>query len=117
MPFKDHPQYLRDIHNCIANIRSFREGMTLDQVRSDRKTEAAIERELQIVTEAAARLGDMAPTLCPGADWQAIRGFGNVLRHAYDRLDQEVLQVILDEELPELESQVRATLARLTGNA
>lgn len=113
MPFSDYPQYLRDILNCIANIREFRAGLTLEQIRSDRKTEAAIERELQIITEAAARLGKQAPVLCPNADWSAIRGFGNVLRHAYDHLDPEVLEAILEEDLPALEHEVRPALARL----
>lgn len=36
----------------------FRAGMTIEQIRLDRKTEAAIERELQIITEAAAHLGE-----------------------------------------------------------
>lgn len=114
MPFSDYPQYLRDILERIQNIRVFRAGMTMDQIRSDRKTEAAIERELQIITEAAARLGDQAAVLCPEGNWRDIRG--NVLRHAYDLLDPLVLQTILEEDLPALEPQVAAALNRLTSN-
>ena len=114
MPFDNYPQYLRDILQCIKNIESFITGMTVDEIRSDRKTEAAVERELGIVAEAGARLGRQAEILCPGPDWQAIRGLGNVLRHAYDRLDREVLQDILDVDLPALRPQVERALARLS---
>ena len=113
MRFDDYPQYLRDILNCIVNIRKFRPGMTIEQVHLDRKTEAAVERELQIITEAAIRLDDQADRLCPGPDWRAIRGFGNHLRHAYDRLNPDVLRTILDVDLPQLEPQVDAAVARL----
>lgn len=112
---RGYPDYLQDILTCIENIRSFRAGMSIEQIRCDRKTEAAVERELQIITEAGFRLGDQADILCPGADWRAIRGFGNMLRHAYDRLDPQVLQNILDDDLPALETEVRIGLARLTG--
>lgn len=113
MPFRDYPQYLRDILNSISNIETFTQGMTLDQVLADRKTEAAVERELQIVTEAAIRLGDKAVELCPGPDWRNIRGLGNILRHVYDHIDPEHLWTILKQDLPILESQVRLSLDRL----
>ena len=115
MPFDNYPQYLRDILERIENIRDFRGGMTIQEIQSDRKTEAAIERELQIITEAAARLGNQAQVLCPEANWRDVRGFGNVLRHAYDRLDPMVLGTILNEDLPVLGPQVQAALARMTG--
>lgn len=87
--------------------------MTVEEIRSDRKTEAAIERELQIITEAAARLGTQGALLCPDVNWREIRDFGNILRHTYDQLDPNVLQAVLDYDLQMLEPRVRAALARL----
>ncbi len=113
VPFEDHPQYFRQILTSIANIRHFRGGMTVEEIRSDRKTEAAIERELQIITEAAARLGTQGALLCPDVNWREIRDFGNILRHTYDQLDPNVLQAVLDYDLQMLEPRVRAALARL----
>ena len=72
-----------------------------------------MERQFQLITEAAARLGDQADALCPGANWRDIRAFGNVLRHAYDRLDPVVLKTVLDDELPVLEKLVSAALVRI----
>jgi hypothetical protein len=53
----------------------------------------AVERCLQRISEAAAKLGDKAPTLIPDQPWHKIRSFGNVLRHDYDetgRLSREI---------------------------
>ncbi len=58
MPFDDYPQYFLDILTCIANIRDFWAGLMITQIRLDRKTEAAIERELQIITEAGCSFGN-----------------------------------------------------------
>jgi len=44
---------------------------------------------LQKISEAAARLGEDAEKLCPGAPWRDIRGIWNWLRHQYDRIDLE----------------------------
>ena len=53
---------------------------------ADRRTRDAVERCLERLSEAAAKLGAQAEELAPGPPWQAVRSFGNVLRHAYDRL-------------------------------
>ncbi len=110
MPFRDYPEYLRDIADSISNIENFIGEMSLEQVRADRKTEAAVERELQIITEAAARLGTKAEEFCPGQDWRNIRGLGNVLRHAYDRIDPEDFWSIVKNDLPSLKQEVDRAL-------
>ena len=113
MPYKDYPLYLQHIADSIRNIHSFLGDMTAEQMRADRKTEAAVERELQIITEAAFRLGDKAQELCPGADWRNIRGLGNILRHAYDHLDPTYVWDTLKNDLPALQEHVNSALARL----
>ena len=112
MPYKDYPKYLREIADSISNIESFLGGMTEAQMRADRKTEAAVERELHIITEAAKRLGDEADVYCPGPDWRNIRGFGNYLRHAYDQIDPAYLCSLLKDQLPQLKQQVLPAIAR-----
>ena len=115
MPYNDYPAYFQHILTAITNIRLFRGAMSFDEIAADRKTEAAIERELAILSEAASRLGDRAVALCPEADWKAIRAIGNVLRHAYDRLDPVVLKQTLDDELAELEPLVQRAVRQMHG--
>ncbi len=76
----------------------------------DAKTVAAVERKLQVISEAAIRLGDQAEVLCPGLPWRNIRGIGNWLRHQYDRVDVEVIWRTVTDDLPPLESAVAHVL-------
>jgi len=48
--------------------------MNFEAFREDPKTVAAVERKLQIISEAAIRPGDGADRLCPGLPWRNIRG-------------------------------------------
>ena len=60
MPFRDNKTHLRDILGGIERIEAFVAGMDLDAYRIDELRKSATERQLQIITEAAKRLGDDA---------------------------------------------------------
>ena len=62
LPFRDTQSHLRDILDSVNNIELFVGNMDFDAYRNDRKTKSAVERELQIITEAAIRLGDGEPS-------------------------------------------------------
>ena len=66
MPFKDADRSLRDIADAITLIEQFTLGMDLEAFREDPKTVAAVERKLQIISEAAIRLGTEAEDRLPG---------------------------------------------------
>ena len=68
-------------------IEQFTIGMNFAVFREDPKTIAAVERKLLVISEAAVRLGEQGPILCPGVPWHKIRGTGNWLRHQYERVD------------------------------
>jgi uncharacterized protein with HEPN domain len=38
--------------------------------------------------------------LVPGPDWKGFRGMGNILRHAYHRIDDELVWNSAKDELP-----------------
>ena len=67
-------------------IEQFTLGMDFEAYREDFKTMAAVERKLLLISEAAVRLGEQGPALCPGLPWENIRGIGNWLRHQYDHV-------------------------------
>ncbi|MGO9930785.1 MAG: DUF86 domain-containing protein [Steroidobacteraceae bacterium] len=51
--------------------------------------------------------------MCPGVDWKSFRGMGNILRHGYHRIDDEVVWNTVKEELPPVKAAVlNALLAR-----
>lgn len=73
----------------------------------------AVERCIERICEAAHRLGERAEELMPGQPWSDIRGMGNRLRHAYDRINIDIIWTTAKVRLPELASEARQALTRL----
>jgi len=88
--------------------------MEFDGFREDPKTIAAVERKLQVISEAAVRLGEQAEALCPGLPWRDIRGIGNWLRHQYDRVDVEMVWNTVTVDLPPLKAAIARALSSAT---
>lgn len=73
----------------------------------------AVERCIERVCEAVFRLADRAEALMPGQPWGDIRGIGNRLRHAYDRIDVGILWNTATARVPSLAADARRALDRL----
>ena len=112
MPFKDFDASLHDIGNAIALIGNFTQGMDFAAFSEDPKTVSAVERKLQIISEAAIRLGPEAEERIPGVPWREIRGIGNWLRHQYDRVELPVIWKTITDDLPRLRVEVLRALQR-----
>ena len=110
MPFRDNSTHLRDILEAITHIETFLAGMDLNTYKVDFRTKFAVERQMQVITEAATRLGDEAESIAPGPDWKGFRGMGNILRHAYHRIDDELVWNTANDELPPMKEAVLKAL-------
>jgi uncharacterized protein with HEPN domain len=114
LPFRNARTHFEDILQSIENIDEFVSEISFEGYKDDRKTRSAVERELQIITEAAVRLGDEAETLCPGPDWKGFRGMGNILRHVYHRVDDRIVWDTVREELPPMRAAVVKALGSMS---
>ena len=66
MSFKAPSERLfADIVDAIEQIEQFTSGMDFEAFRSHPMAVAAVERKIQIISEAAIRLGEEAERLCP----------------------------------------------------
>ena len=106
MPFRDPVDGLRDICDAIDMIERFTEGMDFEAFGEDPKTVAAVERKLLVISEAAIRLGDQGPALCPDQPWHKIRGTGNWIRHQYERINLSDIWHTVTDDLPLLKAAV-----------
>jgi uncharacterized protein with HEPN domain len=68
---------------------------------------------MQVLTEAAKIIGVNAEKFCPGPDWKGFRGMGDLLRHAYHRIDDEIVWDTVTLELPPLKVAVEKALASI----
>lgn len=112
MPFEDRLALLRDIHRSVELIEEFTLGMDREAYRRDAKTQAAVERKLLVISEAAIRLNYDAEQLCPGVPWREIRGIGNWLRHGYDRIEAAIIWDTIRIDLPPLKVSIESALAK-----
>jgi uncharacterized protein with HEPN domain len=98
-------------------IEDFTAGMSFEQFREDPKTVAAVERKFLVIGEAAVRLGrEEAPLIVADVPWRQIRDLGNLLRHAYDKIDLEIIWQTITDDLPPLKAAVLKALPPLHGN-
>ena len=99
-------------------VREYTAGMDQKACLADGKTQAAVERKLQIATEALTRIGRQEmKELCPGVDWLGARGLGNFLRHEYVRVESMRIWETVEDDLPELERAVEGALRKLEAGA
>lgn len=97
-------------------IEDFTSGMSFEQFREDPKTVAAVERKFLVIGEAAVRLGREATFIVEDVPWRQIRDLGNLLRHAYDKVDLEIIWQTVTDDLPPLKAAILRTLQPSPGN-
>jgi uncharacterized RmlC-like cupin family protein/uncharacterized protein with HEPN domain len=112
VPSRDATQALEDIVANIQRIESYIKGISFEEYSGDTRTMDAVERCLARISEAAMRLGDAAPGLCPNVPWADIRGIGNHLRHAYETIDQRIVWRVVTRELAPLQRACADALER-----
>jgi uncharacterized protein with HEPN domain len=110
LPFRDSERHLRDILESIDQINGFIGDMNFASYQGDEKTKAAVERKMQILTEAIIRLEDEGPEAYLEIDWKAYRGMGNFLRHSYHRVSDEIVWNTAKDDLPLLRRIVEKAL-------
>lgn len=97
---------LRDIAEAIETIKGH-----IAAGEFDRKTSDAVLYNLVVIGEAAAQLSDETRSAAPEIPWLRVVGLRNLIAHEYFRVDLEVIQSILAEQLDELAK----TVSRLHG--
>jgi uncharacterized protein with HEPN domain len=116
LPSERPAQRLADIVENADAVQTYVAGMDLAGFERDRKTIDAVERCLERISEAAAKLGDVAAALAPDQPWQRIRALGNRLRHEYDDVPAYRLWDIAQADLPMLKAACMDALRRLGKN-
>ena len=114
MPSKNPAQRLRDILENIDTIRVFTAQMDLAGFTRDRKTVYAVTRALEIISEASRRLPDELRQRHPEIDWVAVAAAGNVYRHEYESVDDEIIWRTVEHDLSLLAEVVAAELGTKT---
>jgi uncharacterized protein with HEPN domain len=110
---QDSSASLADIIDNIERIQNYVAGLDRETFGADVLRRDAVERWLERICEAAFRLGERAAELVPNQPWGDIRGMGNRLRHAYDRINLDILWNTVQDSLPSLKADAEQALKSL----
>jgi uncharacterized protein with HEPN domain len=82
-------------------------GRPREQVMVDRLTEFAFQRAMEIISEATRHIPDDLRQRAPEIPWQSIRAIGNILRHEYHRIADEIIWDVIVADLPRLKIAIQ----------
>lgn len=94
------------ILNAINEIDEFVKGLDFESFMSDSKTLRAVERNIEIIGEAASKIPDDIRKKYPDIQWGAMKGMRNAISHGYDQVEYESVWDVLKLKLPELKSKL-----------
>ena len=113
MPPRNPRQAMLDIIGVIEEVRQWTEGRTIVDYAADSMMRRAIQRALEIVSEASRHLPRELKAERMQIPWSQIAKIGNVLRHRYDEVSETDLWTVVTLDLPALETVVRRMLEEL----
>lgn len=96
-------KYLLDIETVIAEIESFK-GLVENNFEIYREklvVKRAVERDLEIIGEAVKNLMLIEPTIKIDSSRKII-GLRNLISHAYDTIEDELIWGIIQKDVPHL---------------
>ena len=91
---------VEDIWESIEKIERYIEDMTQDSFQKDEKTTDAVDRNLEIIGEAAGRLTEDFTDRHSEIEWFKIIGLRNRIVHEYFGVDLQIIWQILKKDLP-----------------
>lgn len=107
----DVPKWLEDIRDATGYILSATESETVQSLANQRTLRQAVERNFEIIGEALNRISRADPSTASRlTDRQRIIAFRNILIHAYDHIDIEIVWEVIQHSLPKLRDEVEALL-------
>jgi uncharacterized protein with HEPN domain len=104
---------LLHIRDEIEGVAMIVRGLSFVQYQGSYMHRRAVERAVQIVSEAAKALPPDSLAKHPSAPRTAIIGIGNILRHEYQSLDDKQLWEIATVHLPKLQPIVAQMLTEI----
>lgn len=105
--------YLEEILDCIADIELFIEGYTKTSFFTDKKTQAAVIRNIEIIGEIVKRLPPLVKTRAPQIPWKEIAGMRDILIHEYASVDLTETWIVATVDIRKLKKQIKMLAKKL----
>jgi uncharacterized protein with HEPN domain len=110
LPDEDRTLIMDMLDSASAAIEMCR-GMSFPEFETDRRTRRAIEREIEIIGEAARKVTEATQNSAPQIPWRKIIAQRHVLAHEYGEIQYELIWKLVQDRLPELVALIQPLLA------
>jgi uncharacterized protein with HEPN domain len=99
---------VQDMLETIEHLQRATAGKTFEDFQGDWLLRKATERGIEIISEASRHLPEDLKARHPYPRWRHVAGIGNVLRHEYHRVEDQILWSVIQDELPGLKVHLSA---------
>ncbi len=105
--------YLWDMLQAARHLQEFTAGLSYEDYLNSILLQSAVERQLEILGEAARRMSEAFRQEHPEIPWSAIIGQRNVIAHQYDDIELGQIWSVVTSDIPELISQLEPLIPPL----
>ncbi len=77
----------------------------------------AVVRNIEVVSEAARHIPVNLTAHFPDIPWRAIADMGNILRHGYDNIRDDIIWRTVEDDLPALKNAVAEMIEKLEADS
>lgn len=101
-------KYILDIESIIEEVEAIKQKTENDfeNFSRDITLQRAVERDLEIIGEATRKITEIQPNIQITASKNII-GLRNIISHAYDSVEPEMLWGIIQKNIPVLASEIQ----------
>lgn len=103
---------LRHIVQAIDSIENHAAGKTLADYQGNELLQRAVERWIEIISEASRSIPDDFKADHADISWKAVAGSGNLMRHDYEDVRNDVIWDIVEKRLAALKRAIEAMAAK-----
>jgi uncharacterized protein with HEPN domain len=108
---------LHHVLDAIHKINRMLEGKSRGEFAADPVIRAATERYLEIISEASRRIPEDIKAREAKIPWQRVADLGNVLRHAYQDINPDIIWSIAKNDLAPLQAFVEKVMREEDSNS
>lgn len=102
---------LHDMRTACDEVAEMVQGLDLGGFKADFRTQRAVERCIEIVSEASRHMPADVKSRHSEQPWREIAAIGNLLRHEYRYIEPDIIWKIATKFLPDLRLVIIAMIA------
>jgi len=98
-------KYLFDMKVAMESINEFVADIDFEGFKASKLIRSAVERQLEIIGESVKRV-ERTGEVIPIENARQIIGFRNILVHEYEKMEEEIVWMIVKKDVPKLLEEV-----------